>query len=276
MLNRIISGLVLLPFLVTSSFAQVDLKQKIIEISDEGRELYKLEMAAWNGTDRFTESYGNSANIGGYFSYIAKDSIKCVFYSKIENPKVLGSVIFDPTFKWENSLLEIDERDFTSYEKELYTIRSKAWEQVKTDTLYKSYNNTSINIIPLIYKGQKKVYVLTGPQITGVVLFGNDYLLTFDNKNNLLSEKTLHKNLIPVYYEEDSPDAVGSMHSHSDTSDEFITPTDICTLMLYSKFAHWNKHVVLSAKYASIWDCTKNDLRIISRDEFDKMQEIDK
>jgi len=46
----------------------------------------------------------------------------------------------------------------------------------------------------------KKVYVLTGPQQNGVVIFGNDYLLTFDKNNKLTLKKQLHRNIISIKF----------------------------------------------------------------------------
>src|SRR4030095_6186360 len=98
-----------------------------------------------------------------------------------------------------------DEREPTEYEKTLYTIRRKALEEINTnkDSLFKFYKNTSLNLIPIVYKGEKKVYVLTGPSVSGVVVFGNDYLFKFDENNNILSIKRLHKNIIPINYGEE-------------------------------------------------------------------------
>ncbi len=44
---------------------------------------------------------------------------------------------------------------------------------------------------------------------------------------------------------------------------ELITATDICTLMLYEKFANWTTHNVVSKKYLSIWDCQTDELVIL-------------
>jgi len=116
--------------------------------------------------------------------------------------------------------------------------------------------------------------VLTGPQKNGVAIFGNDYLLTFNKDNSLLNKKQLHKNIIPVYYgdkDEEGSQTVGAMHTHLPETGEFITATDICTLMLYEKFAKWKTHNVISKKYLNIWNCETDQLAVIPMDIVDKV-----
>ena len=146
--------------------------------------------------------------------------------------------------------------------------------EINADTLFKSYKNTNLNLIPLINGNEKKVYVLTGPQNIGVVIFGNDYLLTFDTNNKLLNKKQLHMNIIPVYYggkEEKDKTSVGAVHMHLQATGQFMTATDICTLMLYEKFAKWEQHMVVSEKYMNIWNCKTDQLTVIPKDVIDKI-----
>lgn len=249
-------------FLSFNVYSQNDLPQEVQDIVNEGILMYKSEMASWYGTDLFLEKYDNLEKIGGYFSYSHQDSASCVFYSKDENPKVIGTITFDNSYKTENAIVNLTERDFKKDEYNLFEMRRIAKKEILNDTLFKSYKNTSLNIIPLISNGEKKVYVLTGPKQTGVVIFGNDYLLTFDANNNLRSKKELHKNIIPITYNNES-DEVGAVHSHLPETGDFITATDICTLMLYSKFTKWKTHNVFSENYLNIWNCETNTLNVI-------------
>ncbi|WP_298148818.1 hypothetical protein [Flavobacterium sp.] len=241
----------------------------------EGKLLYKSEMASWYGTDLFLENYKNRENIGGYFSYSENDVAKCVFFSRVENPKVIGTISFDSTYDLKDAKIDLTERDFTRTETDLYQIRKAALNELNTNTdgLFKFYNNTSPNIIPLISEKEKKVYVLTGPKISGVVIFGNDYLLTFDKNNKLLMKKQLHKNIIPIEYgnTEEGTELEGALHSHLPETGDFITATDICTLMLYAKFAKWKTYSVVSQKYTNIWDCETNELTVVPITTIDKI-----
>jgi hypothetical protein len=253
-----------------SVLAQNNPTKEAQPIVAEGKLLYKSEMASWYGTDLFLENYKNTQNIGGYFSYTENEVSKCVFFSKSDNPKVIGSISFDSTYNLRTAKIDLEERGFSNYENDIYQIRKLALAEIISDSvLFKQYENSNLNLIPLINGNEKKVYVLTGPKQSGVVLFGNDYLLTFDKNNKLMLKKQLHKNLIAINYggkdKEGNPFvSEEAMHSHLPETGDFITATDICTLMLYGKFAKWKTHNVVSKKYLNIWNCETNELSVIS------------
>lgn len=196
------------------AFGQDKIEKATSAIVAEGKQLYKSEMASWYGTDIFLEKFGDRReNIGGYFSYTENGVSKCIFFSKSEAPKVIGTISFDSTYNVNNAKADGSERDFTTNELDIYIIRKIALAEINSDTLFKTYKNTNLNLIPIIDKGEKKVYVLTGPQNNGVVIIGNDYLLTYDKKNKLFTKKQLHKNIIPLKYTEEKDEAV-TMHTH--------------------------------------------------------------
>jgi hypothetical protein len=217
-------------------------------------------MASWYGTDLFLANFKNRDLVAGYFSYLDGDNAKCIFFSNLEKPTVLGTISFDSSYKIENAIVDLSERDFTKEENDLYQIRKLASETIglNEDNFFSSYENTSLNLIPLIAGKEKKVYVLTGPSVSGVVIFGNDYLLTFDKDNKIVTKKQLHKNIIPIEYGKN--EVTEAIHSHLPETGDFITATDICTLMLYEKFAKWKSHLVISKDYVSIWNCETDQL----------------
>jgi hypothetical protein len=240
----------------------------------EGKMLYRCEMASWFGTDIFVQRFADQrSNAGGYFSYVENDLAKCIFFSKDETPKVLVAITFDSTYNIKTAQVDNKPRNFSPAENDLYIIRKLALKDLDTDTLYKVYKNTNLNLIPIINNGQKKVYVLTGPSVSGVVVIGNDYLITFDTNNQLLSRRQLHKNIIPINYNTKEGEQVfGSMHSHLEETGDYITATDICTLMLYSKYAKWEQHMVLSPNYMNIWNCRKNELLVLTKEAWQKIE----
>ena len=229
-------------------------------------------MSSWLGTDLFLAEYQNRDNIGGYFSYNQNDENINVFFSKSETPKIIGTIKFDDTFDIEKSKIDLTERSFSEKENEIYTLRKKAINIIKNDTLIKTYQNTNLNLIPIIDKKENKVYILTAPTENGVVIFGNDYLLTFDKKNNLKSIKALHKNLIPIEFNE-ADNVEMTMHTHLPETGDFITATDICTLMLYGKATGWKQHNVVSQKYMNIWNIDTDSLFVITMEAVKKINE---
>jgi hypothetical protein len=266
--------LFLLTLLQLSTWAQDNPTAEAQPIVEEGKRLYKSEMASWYGTDVFLAAYKDQSKIGGYFSYTEKDAAICIFFSKTEQPKVIGSISFDSTYNTTTAKTDFRERDFTSYENDIYIIRKAALAAINSDPMFKVYDNTNLNLIPLVNETEKKVYVLTGPTQHGRVIFGNDYLINFDNNNNLVNKKRLHVSMIPIDYAAESDEGkkvVGAMHSHLPETGDFITATDICTLMLYAKFTPWEQHNVVSKKYLNIWNCKTNQLTVIPMGTVDKI-----
>jgi hypothetical protein len=264
---------IFLTVLNISVFAQENPTEQAKPIVAEGKRLYKSEIASWYGTDIFLERYTDKTNIGGYFSYTENDTSKCIFFSKADKPKVIGTIYFDTTYNTKTAIADLTERDFTLFENDLYSIRKTALVSINSDTLFKTYKNTNLNLIPLINGNEKKVYILTGPELNGVVIFGNDYLLTFDKDNNLTSKRKLHNNIIPINYggkETEGKEIEGTIHVHLPETGDFITATDICTLMLYEKFTKWKQHNVVSKNYLSIWNCLTDQLLVVPLGQFDK------
>lgn len=270
--------IVFLAFVAGSISAQSrpDLNKIAIEIEREGKQLFLLEKTAWLGSDILREVHKNPQKVGGYFSYLKDGGSVCVFFSRDKNPDVVASVSFDADFTESNTVVNLTTRSLYREERELYEIRRKALDMVNTDSLFKTYSNSNLNIIPMVYNGTPKVYVLTSPEQAGVMLFGNDYEIIFNKDSEVVAKRALHKGLIPIYYEGREGLAKASVHSHLSGNDEFITPTDICSLMLYQDFIPWERHYVMTPKYVSVWNCKLNKLNILTREEFDKSVKSEK
>lgn len=244
----------ILALTTTQAFAKKNFEKQNKEILEEGIRLYKSEKASWHGTDIFMERYKDKEKIGGYFSYVEDNIAKCIFFSKEDQPKVLGTIAFDSTYNIYTAEVDLKERVFTPLETSIYMIRQSTKKILKEnkDGFFRSYKNTNYNIIPLIHNNEKKVYIITGSTQNGVTFLGNDYLLTFDKNNNLKKKTRLHQSLIPFEYEKAS-EGKEAMHTHLPETGPLFTPTDICTLMLYAPFAGWKQHIVYTKDYMSFW-----------------------
>lgn len=261
------------PFIIllVTLFNAQNLEKISKEINEEGIALYRSEMASWYGTDILRENYDKMENVGGYFSYIDESVPKCVFFSK-EN-KVLATIAFPTNYNPKDAKFDLKERDFTPLETDYFTIRQNALARIKNDTIFKSYKNTNFNIVPIIKNKVKKVYVLTGPSVDNVVVFGNDYLITFNNKNEVKNVEKLHQSMIVQNInDEKGGKTVGGVHTHIIEDWQTMTPTDICTLMLYQKFTNWESYITVSKKFTSIWN-PNNNLIIMKSENFKNMAE---
>lgn len=268
--NMIKKTLILIAFCISS----ITYGQDSDEILAEGKLLFRLEKASWNGTDDFLLRFPDKRNlIGGYLSYESDNhKIMTIFFSKENNDSLFVRYQFDSI---PDTPLVIDtvNLNVTSYEKDLIEIRQDAIQRISSnsDNFFTFYKNTSLNPIPLIKDKERKVFVLTGPQVSNLVIIGNDYLLEYDKKNKLKNEIQIHKSLLQYPYKSDDPDNKLESTFHSHVVSDYINSTDICTLLLYKNYVEWKQHYVMSKKCVSIFDMEKENLAIITRKAWDKI-----
>lgn len=161
----------------------------------------------------------------------------------------------------------------TKHEQELLAMRRAAMLLItKTPGFFLVFDKMNLNPIPLIDGNDRLVYVLSGPTETGVMLLGNDYLITLDRSNRVRAKRRLHRNLIPIHTT-DTGDGkvVASMHSHLKSTGGFITATDVCTLMLYGPYLGVDQHIVMSKDKVSIFNCSSGQLVVMDRKAWDRI-----
>lgn len=207
----------------------------------------------------------------GFFSYEEAGGQKCILFSEEDTPVVLTTLWFAGSPREETVSMDSTHRLFTPYERDLYTIRKQTEQQIVADAGFKKSNNTRWNIIPFIDEHFKRVYVFADAGSNGTVVFGNDYLLSFDEANQWQTTRALHQNTIPLNYREGKDDEpITTVHHHSGCAASCLTATDISTVMLYGKCANWRKHMVISKSYVSIWDCEKDELVTLSVKDWER------
>lgn len=241
------------------------------EIELEGKKLYRLEMAAWHGTDLLREQHPELLKAGGgYISYQLNNFYHFVFYDRNASPNTLADVAFDQSFDLKKATIDLKKRPLLDFEIDLYKARSAVSNYIVQDSTFKQYNNTALNLIPTPTKKGMKVYVLTGPKVNGVVVFGNDYEVYLNKKGKVKTVVKIHSNIIPLEYD-NSKEVKTSFHTHLKSTGEFITPTDICTLLLYGKYTGWTHHMVTSEKYVSSWDIKNQQLIILTKEAWERI-----
>lgn len=259
----------LLLFCSLRADAKDELSKVAEAIVEEARLIYRCETASWYGTDVvLAAKISNFESIvGGYFSYPDGEDTRCIFYTKEVNPKVFAAVTFDSTLSISKATLRGDSRDFTEKEKVYYSIANAARKQVYSDTFYAYYQSTDYNFVPIYDKKRKQAYVLTGTA-KRVVPFGNDYLITFDDKFNVKEREKLHVSFHP----RSCTDTVaGDIHTHIPGKSPYITPTDIAIAVLYQKVCNNNTLVVVSEKFYSFFDVKNWSLVILTSEAVNQM-----
>jgi len=254
--------------------------QKSNEILEEGKLLYRLEKASWYGTDVFLEKFAHKRDIaGGYLSYLNENNQVVNIFFEQDNPsRILVRFEFESLPQKNPTRIDTTNQIATQQEMDLIAIRQDAVRQMSEneDKFFSFYENTSLNFIPLIRNGKRQVFILTGPQVSNVVIIGNDYLLTYNKKNKLTKKEKLHNTLLQFQGKSDDPEKpiVSTYHSH--ILSNLITSTDICTLLLYKDFVEWKQHYVISKKYVSIFDLEKENLVALTRKAWDKIAKFQK
>ena len=242
-------------------------------ILNEGRILFRMEKASWYATDYFLANFkSKSDSIGGYLSYIAKDNkVVSILYSRYDSTQLLVRFRFDSIPQKSPLSIDVENNKATAEEIELIILRQDVLKIIASDTekFFKHYENTSYHIIPIINDTSKRVFILTDPQKSGEVLLGNDYLLKYNSNNILEKKEKLHTELITLPYKNKGSKPEPSMHPH--TLNDYITSTDICTLLLYRDFVDWKNHIVIGKKYVTIFWMNKEELTFFSKELFEKM-----
>ena len=265
--NHYMRMLLLVPLLFLN-FCFGQTKEEILE---EGKLLYRLEKASWYGTDVLLESFPHKMDVGGYLSYVnEKNQVVNIFWKRNEPSHILVRFEFDSLPQKNPIRIDTLNHIATQKEKDLIAIRLDANQRISKneDSFFTFYKNTSFNLIPLIHKGEKKVFILTGPKGSNVVIIGNDYLLTYNKKNKLVQKEKLHNSMLQYPWKSDEG-ITFTFHSH--ILSDLITSTDICTLLLYKDFVEWKQHYVISEKYVSIFDLEKEILAVMTKEAWEKI-----
>lgn len=266
--------LIIILFSISISYSQNSKTEKILE---EGKLLFRLEKGSWFGTDDMLARFETKKDsIGGYLSYETNDKkINTIFFSRFNSYKILVRYLFDSLPKVKPIKIDTVNNVASELEKSLISIRQDAKDRASKneDEFFTFYDKTALNFIPVIQDKKRYVFVLTGPQVGGVVLIGNDFKLSYNKKNEFLKKEKIHNTLLQFPYnsgDKENP-TVQTFHSHVIT--EYISSTDICTLLLYKNYLEWNQHIVISEKEVSIFNLDKESLFTMKRKAWEKIAE---
>jgi hypothetical protein len=272
--------LILTLLLIVSSLA-FSQNKKTEKILNEGKLLYRLEKGSWYGTDDMLARFKTKRDsVGGYLSYETADkNINTIFFSRFDNDRILIRYAFDSMPKPQPIKIDTINQKATELEKNLIKIRQDAKDRAfsEKDTFFSFYENTLYNFIPVVTDKERNVFILTGTNALKAVLIGNDYKLSYNRKFEFERKEKIHNSILQFPFaseEEDEEKTITTFHSHVIT--EYISSTDICTLLLYKDFVDWNQHIVISEKEVSIFDLEKESLFTMKREAWEKIYDQEK
>jgi len=247
--------------------------KEINSIVEEGKLLYRCELANRNGLNLALKNGIDPNDIKGFFSRISNDTTFWVCYSKDLSPQVLGTITFDSTSTTQKAALDLSTRSFTDLERNYYVMNEQAIGYARIETGIRSYENTIFRTIPIIYKGVPKIYFVTQSTKQNEVIFGNDYLITLDKLLTVQTFKRLHSAMTVIKFgknPENNNQETESIHAHDDKTGDLITPTDICILLLNEKKTNWKQHTILTPNYVYVWNFQTNRLSVVKREVVEK------
>jgi len=241
-----------------------ELEKVAAGIKEEAMLLYRFERASWLASDIIAPIFQDSvSSIKGYFSYWDERGTKCVFFNGEDEPMVIATITFDIAFSNNGTKADLNRRPLTPKEKEIFSLRKATYELLASDTTFKFYNNANFNVVPIVTDTRRDVYAISASQQQGVLLLGNDYLMKFDKHNKLVSNTPLHSTIIPFEYPAPVDSSTGDLHIHYPENSPYISPTDICTAMLYKDVTGHNAYSTVSEDYICIWHCNTQTLTIL-------------
>ena len=266
---------IILSLLIISSTFAYSQNKETEKILNEGKLLFRLEKGSWYGTDDMLARFKTKKDsIGGYLSYENEENkINTIFFSRFDSNKILVRYEFNSLPKTKPIKIDSTNHIASDLEKSLIKIRQDAKDRAYSneDKFFSFYENTALNFIPVINENGRNVFVLTGPQVSGVVLIGNDYKLDYNKKDEFVKKMKIHNSILQFPYTSENKEnpTVSTYHSHVVT--EYISSTDICTLLLYKNYVEWNQHIVMSEKEVSIFDLEKESLFTMKRKAWEKI-----
>ncbi len=242
-------------------------------ITNEGMNLYRLEKAAWFGTDCLMKDHEDKFNImGGYVTYINQSQqVVNLFYSKFDSSRILVRFVFDsiPTKTPKETIT--NNPIASAQELDHINLKIAAQKFIRSDKegFFRMYRNSNLNLIPYIVNNSKKMFIVTGGTLTDTLFLGNDYYMEFNDKYEVTQKQKIHQSLIAISTGlNEKEKTVATVHSHVDNTN--ITSTDICTLMLHKDYVTWDTHMVFGKENVCVFDMKKGKWYIFPKSAFKK------
>lgn len=219
----------------------------------EGYTLYLQEKLAWIATDACVEYVEDLSGVRMTVFPSGEDEITSLFFRDKDSTSVfqLKMDLADGSISGET-----DPRPLNELEKGAVRLKEKLLEKIEEARIGiashpDAEGDLNFQFIPM--NGMIRVYFLQGTTKSNMIPFGNDATVDFDEDLNLIGWRREHKSFIPAETVSDAGPIVSVIHSH--TSDNpFISPTDICTFLLYGHDLYgMNTFSVLSTAFGMVF-----------------------
>jgi len=141
--------------------------------------------------------------------------------------------------------------EFTPLEKDLQAMQKAAFRYAFEEPIA-DIPGTFIRFIPIISeKFGRKCYILRR-STEGKVIFGDDRILEFDTKNNLIHASQVHDSITTIEYLTIAGDSIPVFRHEKDTTS--YTETDLAAIYAAKSNHDWYKFLFVSGKEMAVWN----------------------
>ena len=197
-------------------------------ICTEGYNLYVAEYVNWVSSDSLLAHYSVD-EIGNNFIWQPTNDTWCVIFMDREQKNCIFEYRYDMSSQ--EQTVSYDSRPISEIERGILEKKNlmfkNAIEQYGDSLRYDpDYGRPNFDFVR-IDTNTTRMYMLQGVERSGIIPFGNDCSIDFDNDCNIKAFRRYHRSFIPISNEGET-----AFHSHL-KDNPYITPTDICNFLLY-------------------------------------------
>lgn len=250
-----------------SQLTDIQIKEKLDSILLEGNLLYRYEKAAWISIDMARDNKTIQKDFFSYLVYHKNDTIRTLILNK--KSECIYELRF--VFQFDKPISDkVLTRALSQMEMNMVTTKTAIIKKIVEQKIPVGCpDGYGLNMILMPKDDGYKFYIITGANKSGYIPFGNDYLFITDDYGNIQSWKKFHSGIIPTMTKGPNGERVtGISHSHL-RKEPLITATDICTFMLYAKYADLNAFQVYSPELDKSfrYRLDKNNIEIVDEDK---------
>ena len=232
----------------------------------EGYNLYIAEYVNWVSTDSLLAHYSVDDIGGNIIWQPTVDSWRTLFLDK-EQQNILMELSYD--MRSRRTVVSYDKHPITEKERTVLekknTMFKNAMEQYGDRLRYNpDYGRPNFDFVR-IDDNTTRMYMLQGVERSGIIPFGNDFSMDFDNEGNLTAFRQYHRSLIAV-----PNNGRSTVHSHL-KDNPYITPTDICNFLLYH--GEMKQTYILSTALDGyiLYDAESNSAKFLTKEEMEQI-----
>jgi hypothetical protein len=235
------------------------------EYKDEVMDAYlfsMLELTKLNATIFYPGLKDNQNHLVGFFPMKDGKNYKCLYWRADPAPEIYATVSLNDMAELSSAKLDTTVRQFTKEEAGLFRISDAAFLDyvltVDTSTVpKKSY----LNVIPLVTKLGKRVYINHMADGSDRLLFGYEVIYNFDKEDSIVSRVKPHKvgSEIRLTGTADISPKYGKwFHSDEHENIHDLQIADLATVLLYHRHLRGQQFVFKDRRFVYVMEMGPN------------------